>query len=387
MRIACVVDELFPSRDTLTVQVTRTLSALVRQGAQVDLYLPRSPWSPHPDLEALHQELADWYQDDCGFRLHSLPGLLPGPRAFAKLTQALLALPSSSSKSYDLLYVRIVLPLLGGLLRGLPTLFETYRPLTQQFPLARTPLRLLAQRPSFLGLVTHSEYCRRSFLEDGLPSEKLRCIYNGFDERAFASSQAPHEARAALGMREAPTFAYAGRLSAAKQIGLLLEAAERLPQYQLNLIGDADSSEAQEICSWAERLPNVSLRGYLRGTALSQAISAADVLVIPPSCKPLEEVGNTVLPIKLFQYLAAGRAILTGEVPDTEELLIQEETALRVQPDDVGALVRGLKRLMEEEVLRQGLARRARARSQDLSWDARAERLSSFMEERLSLPR
>jgi len=236
-------------------------------------------------------------------------------------------------------------------------------------------------------LVTHSEYCRRSFLEDGLPSEKLRCIYNGFDERAFASSQAPHEARAALGMREAPTFAYAGRLSAAKQIGLLLEAAERLPQYQLNLIGDADSSEAQEICSWAERLPNVSLRGYLRGTALSQAISAADVLVIPPSCKPLEEVGNTVLPIKLFQYLAAGRAILTGEVPDTEELLIQEETALRVQPDDVGALVRGLKRLMEEEVLRQGLARRARARSQDLSWDARAERLSSFMEERLSLPR
>ena len=52
---------------------------------------------------------------------------------------------------------------------------------------------------------------------------------------------------------------------------------------------------------------------------LSHFLFAADILMIPEP--KVKTVGNTVLPMKLFQYLAAGRAIYAPDAPDTAELL------------------------------------------------------------------
>lgn len=77
----------------------------------------------------------------------------------------------------------------------------------------------------------------------------------------------------------------------------------------------------------------------------------ADVLVIPPSADPLQQFGRTVLPLKVFQYLAAGRPIVTGEVPDTAE--------------------------------RRGAA--ARRDASGLTWSARGEALLEFLHEHVGV--
>lgn len=87
-----------------------------------------------------------------------------------------------------------------------------------------------------------------------------------------------------------------------------------------------------------------------------------------------------MLPIKVFEYLAAGRAIVTGEVADTAELLLQGENAERIEPDDVGALVDALRRLFVDDAYRAGLGERARARAAELTWDARAGHLLGWMQ-------
>lgn len=384
MRIACVTDEPMPSLDTATVQVVSTLSALARQGADVELFLPVPARGPRPDPEQLRAALMERYRTTCGFALHLLPGTVSRVRAIDKPAQAMLAAIDSTDRRFDLLYSRLVLPMLPALARRRPVLFETYRPLIRQYPLARWPLRLAARRPGFLGIVTHSDYSRRSFEEEGLPPEKLRTIYNGYDDHAFARLTTPAEARAELGLPEKPTIVYAGRIAPFKQIDLLLDAYERMPQgTQLILAGAIDTAEAQPLVERARKLGAI-LPGYLTGEAFARALMAGEIVTIPPSARPLAEFGNTVLPIKTFQYLAAGRVLVVGDTPDTAELLIHDQNSLRVRPDDRAAYVDALTAALTDEALRARLGAAARARAADLTWDARAKRLLAFMEERLA---
>lgn len=384
MRIAVVTDEPLPSRDTATVQVISTLSALTRAGAHVELFLPTPARAPRPDPETLRAALEAHYQTPCTFTLHPLPGTLSRIRAIDKPAQAALAALDSTHHRFDLLYSRLVLPLLPALARRRPMLFETYRPLIRQYPLARWPLRLAARRPEFLGIVTHSDYTRRSLEEEDLPPHKLRTIYNGYDDRAFAHLLTPQEARARLGLADRPTIVYAGRIAPFKQLDLLLDAYQNLPPgTQLILAGATDTTEARPLVDRARHL-GALLPGYLTGDTFAHTLMAADIVTIPPSARPLAEFGNTVLPIKTFQYLAAGRALIVGDTPDTAELLHHDINSLRVRPDDPAAYLAALNTTLTDPALRHRLGTAARASAADLTWDARATRLLAFMQERLA---
>jgi glycosyltransferase involved in cell wall biosynthesis len=88
--------------------------------------------------------------------------------------------------------------------------------------------------------------------------------------------------------------------------------------------------------------------------------------------------------MKLFGYLAAGRALLAPATPDVEELLTHGDNAVLVQPGDIGAAAAALRDLLHDDVGRARLAARARATGADLTWDARAEKIESFLYERLA---
>jgi glycosyltransferase involved in cell wall biosynthesis len=90
-----------------------------------------------------------------------------------------------------------------------------------------------------------------------------------------------------------------------------------------------------------------------------------------------------VLPLKLFAYLAAGRPILAPAAPDTAELLSDGENALLVPPGDAGAAAAALDRL-REPALAARLGAAALAQSRALTWDRRAEKIETFLRDRLS---
>ena len=109
---------------------------------------------------------------------------------------------------------------------------------------------------------------------------------------------------------------------------------------------------------------------------------AADILMIPPTLRPLQS--NTVLPMKLFLYLAAGRALFGPEAPDTAGLLRHDDNAWLATPDDLGAATRALETLIETPALRQRLGEAARATAEEFTWAARGQKLVRFVGERLA---
>ena len=373
MRIAYITDETFPNRSASGLQIVQTLSALSAAGADVDMVFPVRLRDKRSVAE-LRQAFEAYFHVACGFGLKPLRTHVSRRRVPIKVAHGIAATAFAIRHKYDLVYTRTITPILPTLAAGGRVLFETYRPLTQQYPASRIPFVKVAQRRGFMGIVTHSKLARDAFIGDGLPADRVETVYNGFDPEAFAEQRTPAQARTALGLPERPTVVYTGRISHLKNIDLLLDAAERVPEAQWVFAGANDTEEAQPYVDRIRGMDHVRTTGYLTGPELVKVLQAGDVLVIPPSADPLTRFGTTVLPIKLFTYLAAGRAIVAGDLPDTGELLRHEHSALLVKPDDVGALAEAVARLIQTPRMRKLLADGARQLSQRFDWESIARR-------------
>ena len=275
----------------------------------------------------------------------------------------------------DLVYTRNLWVAFMALLCGQRVVFDHYRPWPDQIPPLQYFLYRMFCHRRFLGSICHSEYTRRKYIELGVPEQKLRCVHNGFEPARFAAPLAMAEAKALIGVPpEAKTVVYTGRVNQRKGLELVIEAAKQLPELLFLFVGSYGAGPIERMASG---VPNIRIIPWQSEADLSRYIFAADVLLIPPSLQPLAKFGSTVLPLKLFLYLGAGRPILAGDTPDVAEVLRSGETAYLVPPDSRESLIAGLRRLTTEPALAARLAAAAAADSLNFTWAARAETIAA----------
>ena len=278
----------------------------------------------------------------------------------------------------DLVYTRNLWVAWMAILYGQRVVFDHYRPWPDQIPPLQRWLYNLFSHKRFLGNICHSDYTLRKYLALGVPPEKLRCIHNGFEPKRFAAPIPLVEAKRRIGVPEdAKTVVYTGRVNHKKGLELVIEAAKQLPQLTFLFVGSYGEGPIEAL---ARAVPNVQIVPWQTEATLSNYISAADVLLVPPSFQPLAKFGSTVLPLKLFFYLGSGRPILAGNTPDVAEVLKHNENAFLCAPDDVAALVAGLAALTQDDALATRLAAGAAADSRNYSWAARAETIFATLQ-------
>jgi glycosyltransferase involved in cell wall biosynthesis len=157
----------------------------------------------------------------------------------------------------------------------------------------------------------------------------------------------------------------------------MLRMALKLPEVSFVLVGSEGRGVIEAL---ARRTPNVSVVPWQPFDSVARYLMAADVLLQPPSRIPLKLVGNTVLPMKLFLYLAAGRPIVAPDLRDMREVLKHDHNALLVPTGDHAAAALAVARVISEPGLSQRLAAGARETAAGLTWDARAARIVSFLQ-------
>jgi glycosyltransferase involved in cell wall biosynthesis len=387
VRIGYTCHDAFPATSTNTQQIFWTLTEIARLGPTVDLCVPaiRGNGDVRPRL-ARHYATADVRIPD-SLRIVPL-GDTPPAGPFARAVFDLLAPRRFSPGTHDLLWTRDPLALVAALRRGVPTVFETYRPdFAAAGGFAIWRLACL-QRRSLAGVITHSRLAADAFRRAGVADDRVLVAHNGHAPSLMSPVLDAAAARTRLGLsRDAPLVVYTGHVGPQKGTDALISLAAALPHVTFVIVGvDEGRGERRWIEGRAIEAGAVNLRLVPRVAVAEVApyLYAADCLVIPPTDEPLARYGRTVLPMKVFAYLAAGRPILAPRLPDLEEVLTDGITAVLVPPGDVRAAAAALSEVLADRARAARLGEAAKAASVQFTWAARAEKIAAFLARRLA---
>lgn len=369
MRIACIAASEVPSRKANSIRVMKVCQAFVELGHDVHLWLPGG--DPGIDWE----RLADHY----GLRRLFPIEWIPSADALRRYDFSVRALLAARSWGAELIYAW---PLQAACLASLfsyQTLIEMHdQPRGRLGPLL---FRLMLRGSGLKRILPISESLQ-SWLERSYGVSRFDCesvvVRSGVDLEGYKHLPAPEEARRRLGIKDSVTVGYTGHLYAGRGISLLYELAKRNPDTQFLWVGGEDDA----VQRWRGRMDreavaNVHLTGFVAQTMLPLYQAACDVLVMPYERRIIVSSGASTekfaSPMKVFEYMAAGRAILSSDLPVLREVLHQKH-ALFAPPEDEQAWDQALKRLLEDEDLRRKLAAACQAEVGQYGWVERARR-------------
>jgi glycosyltransferase involved in cell wall biosynthesis len=209
-------------------------------------------------------------------------------------------------------------------------------------------------------------------------------LHNGVDNSDMLPRLSKSAARQALALDpDMPYVVYTGNMQPNKCIESIIDIAALSPQARFLLVGGRpEDLERLRAYSQSLRADNVDLVERRPIAEVSNYLYAADVLMIPPVSAPLEKFGKTVLPFKLFPYLAAGRSIIAPDQPDMRELLVNGENGLLVPSDDAAGNSVILGHLLENKALQEQLSAKALETSEGLTWESRALKFKNWLAKR-----
>lgn len=211
------------------------------------------------------------------------------------------------------------------------------------------------------------------------PAERVVVLPNAVDVDRFRPSTGERaRVRASKELGDRPIVVFVGNFHAWHDVATLIDAfaavLQRLPTVLLVLAGDGPTKEAM-----ARRATDLGVAGsvrFLGSVAHGEVpglVAAADVAVAP--VPPMTQ-GSWLSPMKVFEYMACGAAIVATRSGQLGEVLTDGHNARLVQPGDAAALAKALSALLEDPVLRARLGAQARRDAVDRhSWDGYVARL------------
>ena len=159
------------------------------------------------------------------------------------------------------------------------------------------------------------------------------------------------------------TIGYTGHLYTGRGRELLLDLAKRLPQAAFLVVGgEASDIDAFRNEIQAQRVDNLILTGFVPNAELPLYQAACDVLIMPYQQRVAASSGGDISrylsPMKLFEYLASRRPIISSDLPVLQEVL-NPQNAILVPAHDLDAWVRAIDSLQINPSLRDRLAGQA----------------------------
>jgi len=156
---------------------------------------------------------------------------------------------------------------------------------------------------------------------------------------------------------------YVGGLFPGKGMEQIVRVAARKPDTDFHVFG----GRPKDVNAWrsqAAHIPRLKLWGHVAPAQVPACMSRFGIALLPnqPNVRIPngDDIGRFTSPMKLFEYMAAGRAIIASDLPVLREVLRDEENCLLVPHDTTQAWVHAIERLQAEPQLAQQIAARAK---------------------------
>jgi len=218
------------------------------------------------------------------------------------------------------------------------------------------------------GVFVVSSVLKQMVAAAGVAEDRITVIPNGVESAAFAARPRPQIKGTPL------TVGFIGFIREWHGLGDVIAGlgAEGYDgSIQLVIAGEGPARHSLEAEAAALGIGDqVTFLGLQERANVTDVIRSFDIAVQPRAVAYAS-------PLKLFEYMACGRAIVAPDQPNIREILDDGETALLFKPDEPGAVWGAIKQLADNPELRERLGRAAQQvlKNRDYTWQANAARI------------
>jgi glycosyltransferase involved in cell wall biosynthesis len=173
---------------------------------------------------------------------------------------------------------------------------------------------------------------------------------------------------------------YVGHLYAGKGMETIAELAVNCPDIEFHIVGGMP----EDIAKWKDRLNklnNVAFHGFVPPRDVYNYLQSFDILLAPYGRKVSPygggtDIANWISPLKIFEYLASGKPIVSADLASIREVLSHGETALLCEPGNIEDWVQSLELLAHDSDLRSRLGESGKELFyREYTWSVRARKV------------
>jgi glycosyltransferase involved in cell wall biosynthesis len=363
MRIFYISSANIPSVYADSVGVMSLCESFAKAGYEITLVVRNRFWGSTP--KGYNGDDWEFYGVDHNFKIHKIPAL---PRFTWWFEHSSIGYVKGEE---CLVFTRSSPVITLALASGHYALLDCHRaPIGDDEKIIKQHLR----SPRFLGVSVITKALRQHYVEK-IPSlaDKIIVAPNGVRYSDYASAAPSRETN------EAGLVAgYVGSFHRSKGVQVIIELAKLCPDVTFKIYGGS-KKELESRFGINNISANIRVLGFVPQSQVPQCMASFDVALLPNQEKVLlrtEELWRWTSPIKMFEYMASGCAIIASDLPVLREVLKDGHNALLVPPTDCDAWRKAVKLLQSDPGLRKRLGEQAQKEAcQKYSWEAKAQRI------------
>lgn len=377
MKIALITNSRIPSLTANSIQAMKVAQALMQLGHDIKMFAPAESDTASKETLLSHY----------GLRLAPDLKLLPSIKRLKRFDFILHAQRAAKKFGADLIYTWLPQSAVLGLWSGYPVVLEMHADNSGMLGVwwMRQFWKAKGRK-----LITVTTSALRKALERStklkFKDEAVLVAPNGVELEKYENLPSPSEARRQLNLKEGLTVGFTGHIYPGRGADLLFELARQMPQVNFLWVGGTPELAG----FWKNKLTetgiaNVTMTGFVKHEFIPLYQAAADVLLMPYSrsiaASSGQDIAEVINPMKMFEYMAAGRGIVSADLPSIREVLnagsavfvgaVEEEN----REWGIGRWKAEIENLLADEPRRLALGAQARKDVEQLTWVKREERI------------
>jgi glycosyltransferase involved in cell wall biosynthesis len=360
VKIVYLADCEMPSFRANSINVINTCNAFVELGYEVELIIPN-----YTSTTSEADRIPVFYGVGNKIQIKSISIKLKVARYFA---YSILSAISAIRTPHQIIVGRNLLALFFCGLARQKYLLDLHGQWWEKSVAWRLVFYLTTQSKMLVGMSFNSSGLRDRFVARYKPSKDFPMIV------APNGATAMNESMLNENSFERLRVGYFGSSGKGRGLSIIQSLAEGFPEVDFCLFGEIEANTTFT--------NNIILKGKIDPSLVAYERAKCNVLIAPYEKEVIMKSGidtsSYMSPIKLFEYMASKRAILTSDLPAIREVLAEDE-AVFANPTKLTEWSAELKKLLDPSI-RSRLATNSYTRFlRDFTWKKRGERIISLI--------